>query len=56
MTILFLKIILVIHKTIVEFTIYGTRLRGRGNLVPTRLVVPDSALKSLLNSKLYYKI
>ena len=31
-----------------------TRLRGRGNLAPTGLVVLASALKCLLNSKLDY--
>ncbi len=40
--------------TIVEWTINRTRLRGRGNLAPTGLVVLASALKCLLNSKLDY--
>ena len=39
---------------IVEWTINRTRLRGRGNLAPTGLVVLASALKCLLNSKLDY--
>ena len=42
------------NEFIVEFTINRTRLRGRGNLAPTGLVVLASALKCLLNSKLYY--
>ena len=41
---------------IVEWTINRTRLRGRGNLAPTGLVVLASALKCLLNSKLYYSL
>ncbi len=42
--------------SIVEFTINRTHLRGRGNLAPTGLVALASALKCLLNSKLYYKL